>query len=84
MNDIKIELNNINPQDFFGDQNIHLNKLKSHFPKLKLVARGNFLRAYGEPQILKEFKGCVDSLIDYLGIYNSIDSKIYRRSCFFK
>ena len=75
MNDIKIELNNINPQDFFGDHNIHLNKLKSHFPKLKLVARGNFLRAYGEPQILKEFKGCVDSLIDYLGIYNSIDSK---------
>ncbi len=75
MNDIKIELNNINPQDFFGDQNIHLNKLKSHFPKLKLVARGNFLRAYGEPQILKEFKGCVDSLIDYLGIYNSLNSK---------
>jgi len=75
LNDIKIELNNINPQDFFGDQNIHLNKLKSHFPKLKLVARGNFLRAYGEPQILKEFKGCVDSLIDYLGIYNSLDSK---------
>ena len=75
MNDIKIELNNINPQDFFGDQNIHLNKLKSYFPKLKLVARGNFIRAYGEPQILKEFKGCVDSLIDYLGIYNSLDSK---------
>ena len=75
MNDIKIELNNINPQDFFGDQNIHLNKLKSYFPKLKLVARGNFIRAYGEPQILKEFKGCVDSLIDYLGIYNFLDSK---------
>ena len=75
MNDLKIELNNINPQDFFGDENIHLNKLKSHFPKLKLVARGNFLRAYGEPKVLEEFKGCVDSLIDYLGIYNSLDSK---------
>ena len=75
MNDIKIELNNINPQDFFGDQNIHLNKLKSYFPKLKLVARGNLLRAYGEPKILEEFKGCVESLIDYLGIYNSLDSK---------
>ena len=75
MNDIKIELNNINPQDFFGDQNINLNKLKFHFPKLRLVARGNFLRAYGEPQILNEFKGCVDSLIDYLGIYNSLDPK---------
>lgn len=75
MNDIKIELNNINPQEFFGDQNINLNKLKSYFPKLKLVARGNLLRAYGEPKVLNEFRECVNSLIDYFGLYNSIDSK---------
>ena len=75
MNDIKIELNNINPQDFFGDQNSNLNKLKSYFPKLKLVARGNLLRAYGEPKVLNEFNECVNSLIDYYGMYNSLDSK---------
>ena len=75
MNDIKIDLNNINPQEFFGDQNINLNKLRSSFPKLKLVARGNLLRAYGDPQVLNQFKGCVNSLIDYFGIYNSLDSK---------
>ncbi|MBK77723.1 MAG: phosphate starvation-inducible protein PhoH [Flavobacteriaceae bacterium] len=75
MNDIKIELKNINPQDFFGDQNSHLNKLKSYFPKLKLVARGNLLRAYGETKVLKEFNQCVNSLIDYYGMYNSLDSK---------
>ena len=74
MNDIKIELNNINPQDFFGDQNSHLNKLKSYFPKLKLVARGNLLRAYGEPKVLNKFNECVNSLIDYYGMYNSLDS----------
>ena len=75
LNDIKIDLNNINPQEFFGDQNINLNKLRSSFPKLKLVARGNLLRAYGDPQVLNQFKGCVNSLIDYFGIYNSLDSK---------
>tara|TARA_Y100001970_G_scaffold285435_1_gene405180 strand:+ start:24743 stop:25693 length:951 start_codon:yes stop_codon:yes gene_type:complete len=75
LNDIKIELKNINPQDFFGDQNSHLNKLKSYFPKLKLVARGNLLRAYGETKVLKEFNQCVNSLIDYYGMYNSLDSK---------
>tara|TARA_B100001250_G_scaffold169630_1_gene146081 strand:+ start:167 stop:1117 length:951 start_codon:yes stop_codon:yes gene_type:complete len=75
LNNIKIELNNINPQDFFGDQNTHLNKLKSYFPKLKLVARGNLLRAYGEPKVLNEFNECVNSLIDYYGMYNSLDSK---------
>ena len=79
MNDIKIELNNINPQDFFGDQNSHLNKLKSYFPKLKLVARGNLLRAYGEPKVLNEFNECVNSLIDYYGMYNSLDSKFIEK-----
>ncbi len=79
MNDIKIELNNINPQDFFGDQNSHLNKLKSYFPKLKLVARGNFLRAYGEPKILNKFNECVNSLIDYYGMYNSLDSNFIEK-----
>ena len=74
LNDIKIDLNNINPQEFFGDQNINLNKLRSSFPKLKLVARGNLLRAYGDPQVLNQFKGCMNSLIDYFGIYNSLDS----------
>ena len=79
MNDIKIELNNINPQDFFGDQNSHLNKLKSYFPKLKLVARGNLLRAYGEPKVLNEFSECVNSLIDYYGMYNSLDSNFIEK-----
>ena len=79
MNDIKIELNNINPQDFFGDQNSHLNKLKSYFPKLKLVARGNLLRAYGEPKVLNKFNECVNSLIDYYGMYNSLDSNFIEK-----
>lgn len=79
MNDIKIELNNINPQDFFGDQNSHLNKLKSYFPKLKLVARGNLLRAYGEPKVLNKFNECVSSLIDYYGMYNSLDSNFIEK-----
>ena len=79
MNDIKIELNNINPQDFFGDQNSNLNKLKSYFPKLKLVARGNFLRAYGEPKVLNKFNECVNSLIDYYGMYNSLDSNFIEK-----
>jgi len=79
LNDIKIELNNINPQDFFGDQNSHLNKLKSYFPKLKLVARGNLLRAYGEPKVLNKFNECVNSLIDYYGMYNSLDSNFIEK-----
>ncbi len=82
MNDIKIELKDINPQDFFGDQDIHLNKLRSYFPKLKIIARGNLLKAYGEPQILEDFKRCSELLIDYLRIYNSLETKFIEQIVF--
>jgi len=82
LNDIKIELKDINPQDFFGDQDIHLNKLRSYFPKLKIIARGNLLKAYGEPQILEDFKRCSELLIDYLRIYNSLETKFIEQIVF--
>lgn len=48
MNELEIILSEINPQEFFGIQNINLELLKSHFPKLKIVARGNKIKAFGE------------------------------------
>ena len=55
MNDIKIDLSEVNPQEFFGDQNTNIEKLRTYFPKIKIVARGNTLTADGEKTILKEF-----------------------------
>lgn len=56
MNELEIILSEINPQEFFGIQNINLELLKSHFPKLKIVARGNKIKAFGEKNILDKFK----------------------------
>ena len=56
MNELEIILSDINPQDFFGNQNSNLELLKTYFPKLKIIARGNKIIALGELHILKEFK----------------------------
>ncbi|MGB0788110.1 MAG: phosphate starvation-inducible protein PhoH, partial [Marinirhabdus sp.] len=48
MNELVLELPEIDPIDFFGNQNVNLNLLKKHFPKLKLVARGNKIKVYGD------------------------------------
>ncbi|HNQ27398.1 MAG TPA: phosphate starvation-inducible protein PhoH, partial [Aquaticitalea sp.] len=40
MNEIVIELEEITPKDFFGEQNANIELLKKYFPKLKIVARG--------------------------------------------
>ena len=56
MNELEIILSDINPQDFFGNQNSNLELLKTYFPKLKIIARGNKIIALGELHILNKFK----------------------------
>ncbi len=79
MNEIKIELSEIDPQDFFGHQNIHIEKLGDYFPKLKIVARGTNIRAYGEQPLLKEFEKRVNMLMTHFGKFNKLNGEIIDR-----
>ena len=47
--------------------------MKRYFPKLKIVARGDTVTAYGEDEILEEFEKQMDRLMLYYGKYNSLD-----------
>ena len=79
MNEIKIDLTEVNPQDFFGDQNANIEKLRTYFPQIKIVARGNTLKAYGEEVILEEFEKKVDMMILHFGKFNVINEEIIER-----
>jgi len=79
LNDIKIDLSEVNPQEFFGDQNTNIAKLRTYFPKIKIVARGNTLKAYGENAILSEFSKRVDMLIAHFGKFNILNDEIIER-----
>ena len=79
MNELKIELNEVDPQDFFGQQNIHIDKLRDYFPKLKIVARGTNILAFGEQPILKEFQKRVDMMITHFGKFNKLNEDIIER-----
>jgi len=79
LNDIKIDLSEVNPQEFFGDQNANIAKLRTYFPKIKIVARGNTLKAYGENAILSEFSKRVDMLIAHFGKFNILNDEIIER-----
>jgi phosphate starvation-inducible PhoH-like protein len=73
LNERIIELTEINPNDLFGTQNSHVEILKKYYPKLKIVARGTNLKAYGEPEILDEFEKRLAMLINYFNKYNKLD-----------
>ncbi len=82
MNEIKIDLSEVNPQEFFGYQNTNIDKLRNYFPKIKIVARGNNLKAYGKEEILTEFSKRVDMLISHFGKFNVLNDEIIERVVF--
>lgn len=79
MNERIIELTDINPNDLFGTQNTNVEILRKYFPKLKIVARGNELKAYGESEILNEFEKRLTMLITYFNRYNKLDENSIER-----
>ena len=74
MSDLHFELTDVDPQHFFSRDN--LNSLKSSFPKIKLVQRGQTIKALGGKTELKDFDKKFRSLLKYYSEYNSIDPNV--------
>ena len=79
MKELIFELTEINPREFCGEQNTNITTLKKYFPKLKIVARGNKIKAIGEEEILEEFDKRMRMLILHFAKYNKIDENIIER-----
>ena len=73
MNEKIIEITEVNPSEFFGSQNATITQLKKYFPKLKIVARGNKVKIFGDDEQLEEFEKKMTMLIKYFERYNKLD-----------
>ncbi|MCB0372511.1 MAG: PhoH family protein [Muricauda sp.] len=79
MNELIIELTDISPQEFFGQQNANIELLKKYFPKLKIVARGNKIKVYGDEELLEEFDKRFDEITGQFAKYNKLDENMIER-----
>ncbi|MBZ9631366.1 PhoH family protein [Salegentibacter sp. LM13S] len=79
MNEIVIELSEINPREFFGQNNENIELLKKYFPKLKIVARGNKIKVFGDEEMLEEFDERITMLMEHFGKYNKLDENVIER-----
>ncbi|CAM4238597.1 PhoH family protein [Zobellia roscoffensis] len=79
MNELILELTEISPREFFGQQNENIDLLKKYFPKLKIVARGSKIKVYGDEELLEEFERRFDMLTVHFGKYNKLDENIIER-----
>jgi phosphate starvation-inducible PhoH-like protein len=79
LNERIIELIDIAPKEFWGAQDTHLETIKKYYPKLKIVARGTTLKAFGEKEILDEFENRFQRLMLHFTRYNNIDNNVIER-----
>lgn len=71
-----IYLESIDLVEFFGVKNAKLDIIKGHFPKLKVVARGNWLKAVGEAGEIAEFEEKINLLIEHYNQYNVLKESV--------
>ena len=65
-----IELVGINPAEFFGVNDANLRYLKTFFPKLKIIARGNTILLNGDEEVMDEFERKFELLVAHFNIFN--------------
>lgn len=66
MTETIINLESVNPIEFFGANNGKLDLLKKRFPLLKILSRGTQLKLSGAPEQIEQAKEKIDMLVQYL------------------
>jgi phosphate starvation-inducible protein PhoH and related proteins len=75
MTEIIIFLEDIDPVVFFGTNNSLLDKIRSFFPKIKIMARGNEIKCMGEEAEITVFAEKFNELIEYYQKYHRLDEQ---------
>ena len=65
-----IKIEKIDPKDLFGPNNKYIKHIKLKFPELKIVARGDKIKAYGSKKDLNDFEERIKQIINYFIEYN--------------
>ncbi|MCQ2251156.1 MAG: PhoH family protein [Bacteroidales bacterium] len=68
----KIELDNLNPVDFYGVNEQRLEVVRAMFPKIKIVARGSALKVMGETAEIERFEALLCKIKKHYSTYNSL------------
>ena len=62
----------VDPQTFYGPNNSNMNLIRNLFPKLRVAARGNVIKAIGEESETSDFEEKIKTLEAYASKYNKL------------
>lgn len=70
-----IVLEDIDPVAFYGVNNGHIQMLKSLFPKLRIVARGNVVRVLGDEDDIAKVEEDIENIRKHILRYNTLSDE---------
>ena len=68
-------LENVDLVTFYGIKNVHLQMIKSLYPKLRIVARGNVIKVMGDEEEMCAFEDNIDKMQKHCIKYNSLNEE---------
>jgi len=71
-----VQIENIDPNDLYGANDQHLTMIKGLFPKLKIIARGDFVKVIGEDEEVNYFLDRLNLLINHIERYGNITAQV--------
>ncbi len=69
-----IHLGGVDPVDFYGVNNAHINMLKEAYPEVKIIARGTSVKAVGEPEAVSALSRVMEGIMREIRKAGGIDS----------
>lgn len=78
MKEKSLILDDVNPVDLWGPNNLHQSLLQERFPNLKIISRGNIVKASGPEADLETFSKEVNNLVNYVRARGALtEQKLY-------
>jgi phosphate starvation-inducible PhoH-like protein len=74
LNELLITLESVNPVVLWGPNNEFYDIIKRSFPKLKIVTRGNEVKALGDEKELNNFNKKLNAIISHLDKYQNLST----------
>lgn len=75
LNEVNISIEEINPAILWGPNNENFEILKAHFPKLRIVARGNELKIFGDEKEAGLFGTKFARVMEHAGKFHLLTSR---------
>ncbi|MDO8993588.1 MAG: PhoH family protein, partial [Daejeonella sp.] len=72
MNELNLSIENIDPVVIWGANNEYFEIFKKHFPKIKIVARGNEVKVLGDDRELNLFSQKFQEIINHVDKFQTL------------